>query len=140
VTPLVREAARFGAVGVAQNGLNIAVFALATGAGLHYRTAAVLAGLLAFLASFALNRYWTFASRATPPGRQGLKYLIVFAAAIALGVGVLSLLVEVAGMAELPAQVVAILVVAPLSFAVQRAWVFERGGARAPRRSAAPRA
>jgi putative flippase GtrA len=134
VTGPVREAVRFGAVGVLQNGLNVAVFAIATGVGVHYRVAAVLAGLLAFVASFLLNRRWTFMRRDAPIHHQGTRYLLVFASAIALGVVLLTFFVEVIGMPEIVAQVAAILTVAPLSFLVQRSWVF-----RAPRRSAAPR-
>jgi putative flippase GtrA len=134
VTAPVREAVRFGAVGLLQNGLNVAVFAVATGLGVHYRVAAVLAGLVAFVASFLLNRHWTFMGRAAPIHHQGARYLLVFASAIALGVLLLTFFVEVTGMPEIAAQVAAILVVAPVSFLVQRTWVF-----RAPRRSAAPR-
>ena len=128
------EAVRFGVVGLLQNGLNVAVFALATGLGVHYRVAAVLAALVALLASFLLNRGWTFPGRPAPIHHQGARYALVFASAVALGVVVLTFFVEVAGLPEIAAQVAAILVVAPLSFLVQRAWVF-----RAPRRSAAPR-
>jgi putative flippase GtrA len=124
------EFVRFAVVGVLQNALNVAVFVLATGLGVQYRLAAVVAAVAALLASFALNRGWTF------PGRDGRldRYALVFASAVALGVAALTLFVEVAGLPEVAAQVAAILVVAPLSFLAQRAWVF-----RAPRRSAAPR-
>ena len=128
------EALRFGVVGILQNALNVAVFALATAAGVHYRLAAVVAALAALLASFAFNRAWTVPGRQGPLHRQGARYALVFASAVALGVVVLTFFVEVAGLSEVPAQVAAILIVAPLSFLVQRAWVF-----RAPRRSAAPR-
>ena len=128
------EFVRFAVVGVLQNALNVAVFAFATGLGVHYRLAAVIAALAALLASFTLNRGWTFPGRAAPIHHQGARYALVFAAAVALGVVLLTFFVEVAGLPEVAAQVAAILVVAPLSFLVQRAWVF-----RAPRRSAAPR-
>jgi putative flippase GtrA len=128
------EFVRFAAVGVLQNCLNVAVFALATGLGMHYRLAAVVAALAALLASFALNRGWTFPGRTAPIHHQGARYALVFASAVAVGVVLLTFFVEVAGLPEVAAQVAAILVVAPLSFLVQRAWVF-----RAPRRSAAPR-
>lgn len=124
------EFVRFAIVGVLQNALNVAVFAVATGLGVHYRVAAVVAAVAALLASFVLNRGWTF------PGRTGplYRYALVFASAVALGVVLLTFFVEVAGLPEVAAQVAAIIVVAPLSFLVQRAWVF-----RAPRRSAVPR-
>jgi putative flippase GtrA len=130
----VGEAVRFGTVGLFQNGLNVATFALVTELGMHYRPAAVLAGLLALLVSFLLNRRWTFLGRATPVGGQAVRYVLVFGAAVALGVVLLTLLVEAAGVAEVPGQIAAILIVAPLSFLVQRSWVF-----RAPPRSAGPR-
>jgi putative flippase GtrA len=122
----IGEAVRFGAVGLFQNGLNVAVFALATALGLQYRAAAVVAGLLAFLVSFLLNRRWTFTGQAAPAGRQGVRYLLVFAAAIALGLVLLTLFVELTGIPAVAAQVAAIVIVAPLSFLVQRTWVFRR--------------
>jgi putative flippase GtrA len=126
VTAWLAEAARFGTVGVVQNGLNVTAFALATAVGVGYRAAAVVAGALALVASFLMNRHWTFMGRAAPVGRQAIRYVLVFSGAVAIGVVVLTLLVEEAGMAEIPAQVAAILLVAPLSFVAQRTWVFRR--------------
>jgi putative flippase GtrA len=134
VTTWVGEAVRFGTVGLLQNGLNVATFAASTALGVPYRSAAVLAAVLALVVSFLLNRHWTFIGHATPVGRQGVRYLLVFTSAVALGVVLLTFFVEVTGMAEVPAQVAAILIVAPLSFLAQRTWVF-----RAPPRSAEPR-
>jgi putative flippase GtrA len=128
------EAIRFAIVGVLQNALNVAVFALLTALGAHYAIAAVVAAVAALLASFAFNRAWTFPGRHAPIHHQGARYALVYASAVGLGVLILTFLVELAGFAEVPAQVAAILIVAPLSFLVQRSWVFT-----APRRSAAPR-
>lgn len=126
---LIGEAARFGAVGLAQNALNVGVFALASGLGARYQVAALVAGAAALVVSFLLNRGWTFTAHSAPLGSQGARYVLVFCAAVALGIGVLTLLVELTGIPKLAGQVVSILVVAPLSFLVQRAWVF-RGPAR----------
>ena len=128
------EAVRFGIVGVIQNALNVAVFALATGIGVHYGIAAVVAAVAALVVSFAFNRAWTFPGHGAPVHRQGARYALVFASAVALGVVLLTLFVEVAGMPEVAAQVAAILIVAPLSFIAQRTWVFTAGrrGGEAP--------
>jgi putative flippase GtrA len=126
VTAWVGEAARFGAVGLLQNGLNVATFALATGLGMQYRPAAVLAAVLALIVSFLLNRHWTFLGHTTPVGRQGIRYLLVFTGAVTVGVVLLTFFVEVTDIPEVPAQIAAILIVAPVSFLVQRTWVFER--------------
>ena len=120
----IGQAVRFGVVGIGQNALNVATFAAGVALGVQYQSAAVIAGLVAFVVSFVLNRRWTFSGRATPMGRQGVRYLIVFATAIALGLILLTFLVEVAHMPEVAAQIAAILIVAPISFLVQRSWVF----------------
>jgi putative flippase GtrA len=118
------QAARFGAVGVLQNAVNVACFALAREAGAHYRAAALVAGLFGFLLSFWLNRHWTFSGRQGAIERHVVKYTLVYAGAVAVGVLLLTFFVEVGGVPPVPAQVLAILVAAPASFLVQRAWVF----------------
>ena len=127
------EAVRFGIVGVIQNALNVAVFALATGVGVHYGIAAVVAAVAALIASFTFNRAWTFPGRGAPVHRQGARYALVFASAVALGVVLLAFCVEVVGMSEVAAQVAAILSVAPLSFLAQRKWVFRAHPSGTPR-------
>ena len=94
------EAVRFAIVGVMQNALNVAVFALATGIGVHYRIAAVVAAVTALVVSFAFNRAWTFPGRGAPVHHQGARYALVFASAVALGVVLLTFFVEVAGLPE----------------------------------------
>jgi putative flippase GtrA len=128
------QAARFGAVGVLQNGVNVACFALAREAGAHYRAAALIAGLVGFALSFWLNRHWTFSGRQGAVERHIVKYTLVYAGAVALGILLLTLFVEIGGVPAVPAQVLAILVVAPASFLVQRAWVFAGEDAARPRR------
>lgn len=129
---------RFGLVGVLQNGLNFCVFALAVETGVRYVTAGVLAALVALLASFGLNRYWTFRARALAGlAGQALRYALVFAACVALGLLLLAVFVEVFGLKPLQGQVAAIVLIAPLSFLLQRVWVFSDTAAR--RSGSAPR-
>jgi putative flippase GtrA len=118
------EAVRFGIVGLIQNALNVAVFALATGAGVHYRIAAVLAALAALGGELRLQPRVDVPRPRRPVHHQGARYALVSARRSALGVVLLSLLVEVAGLPEVAAQVVSIVIVAPLSFLAQRMWVF----------------
>jgi putative flippase GtrA len=120
----LRQAARFGTVGLLQNGVNVACFALARVAGAHYRVAAIVAGFVGFALSFWLNRHWTFTGRSGAIERHLVKYTCVYVSAVALGVLLLTFFVEVTGIRPLAGQVLAIVVVAPLSFVVQRAWVF----------------
>jgi putative flippase GtrA len=116
--------ARFGLVGVCQNGLNVGVFALALNV-VPYLAAAAVAALAALVVSFVLNRYWTFGhTRTNRLAGHAARYALVFASSIGLGIAILSALVELVGLSPLSAQVAAILIVAPLSFLTQRAWVF----------------
>jgi putative flippase GtrA len=120
----LRQVVRFGTVGVLQNAVNVACFALAREAGVHYRVAAILAGFVGFVLSFWLNRHWTFSGRQGAIERHVAKYTVAYAGAVVLGVVLLTLFVEVGGVPAVAAQVLAIVVVAPASFLVQRAWVF----------------
>jgi putative flippase GtrA len=115
---------RFGLVGVCQNALNLGVFVIALYV-VPYLVAAVLAALAALVVSFALNRYWTFGRTGSDRlAGHAARYALVFASSIGCGIAILSALVELAGLTPVQAQVAAVLIVAPLSFITQRAWVF----------------
>jgi putative flippase GtrA len=110
---------------VTQNGVNLAIFALTIAAGAGYALAAMLANVSGLALSYVLNRLWTF--RAAPPQRihhQLARYVVTFASAVGLGVAILVLLVETFAVPEVLAQAIAIVIVAPLSYLVQRSWVF----------------
>jgi putative flippase GtrA len=126
------QAVRFGAVGVLQNAVNVACFALARETGAHYRAAALIAGFVGFVLSFWLNRHWTFSGRPGAIERHVVKYTLAYAGAVALGVFLLTLFVEAGGVPPVAAQVLAIVVVAPASFLVQRGWVFAGEDAATP--------
>lgn len=118
------ELLRFGVVGLLQNGLNVASFAFLLALDLPYRAAAVVAAVAALLASFQLNRQWTFRS-ATAEGRRLLaRYVLVFGIATGVGVLLLWAFVEGLGWPKVLAQTVAVAVVAPLSYVAQRTFTF----------------
>lgn len=121
----LREFLRFGVVGFAQNGLNVAVFAAGIAAGVGYVAAAAAAFAVALLASFTLNRSWTFDDAGVAAGHQFRRYTLVFIAASGAGVAILAMLVEWADWRPVASQVVAILVVAPLSYLAQRTFAFK---------------
>jgi putative flippase GtrA len=117
---------RFLAVGLLQNGLNICLFALLRSLSFGYLGAAVVAGVVALGASFGMHGSWTFAKRTSqrPLRMSGVRYLIAFASATAVGAAILAALVELARVPPTVAQTVAVLLVAPVSFIVQSKWVF----------------
>lgn len=115
---------RFLAVGVSGYVVNLLVFWLATGVGgMHYIPAAVVAFAVAWTNNFLLNRYWTFRRGDEAVVGQGLRYLLVCLVALAANLVILHLLVD-AGLGELYAQAIAIILVTPLNYLFSRRWSF----------------
>jgi dolichol-phosphate mannosyltransferase len=119
-----RRFARYGAVGLLGYGANLTVFALLLGAGLHYAAAACGAFVVAVSQNFALHRVWTFAQRgAGQVLAQGVRYLTVSLVALACNVVALSVLIS-SGVDRLGAQAIAVVLLTPVSFAVNKIWSF----------------
>jgi dolichol-phosphate mannosyltransferase len=116
---------RFLVVGSSGYAVNLAVFSVALALGAHYTEAAIVAFFVAWTSNFVLNRYWTFDAGHRPALRQGVKYLLVSLIALGANLVVLHFLIE-AGLAETPAQALAILLVTPVSFLLSRRWSFAR--------------
>jgi putative flippase GtrA len=118
---------RFGAVGASGYVVNLAVFAVSvTGLGVDYRLAAVAAFLVAVANNFAWNREWTFRARDGRAVFQAPRFLLVSVGAFGASFVVLQALVGVAGVPEVPAQAVAIVVATPLNFIGNKLWSFSR--------------
>ena len=116
---------RFGLVGLSGYVVNLAVFAaLVHGAGVDYRLAATVAFLVAVANNFLWNRTWTFRARDGHAGFQAARFLVVSVAAFLLNLAVLHLLVEAGGLAEVPAQAIAIAAATPLNFLGNKLWSF----------------
>ena len=125
---------RFASVGGSGVVVNLAVYtALVAGASVDYRVAATLAFLVAVANNFTWNRLWTFRARDGHAGFQAARFLVVSVGAFLLNLAVLELLVAVVGVAEVPAQVVAIATATPANFLGNKLWSFKGhvvGGAR----------
>jgi putative flippase GtrA len=117
---------RFSVVGASGYVVNLAVFSLlVTSGGLHYRVAATLAFLVAVANNFLWNRLWTFGASDGHAGFQAARFLAVSVAAFVFSLVVLSALVDLAGVANIAAQAVAIATATPLSFLGNKLWSFE---------------
>lgn len=118
---------RFAAVGASGYVVNLAVFAVCVHAlDLDYRLAAFFAFLVAVTNNFVWNRHWTFDARDGHAGHQSAKFFAVSVAAFIFNLIALQLLVETAGLAEVPAQAIAIVLATPISFAGNKLWSFAR--------------
>ncbi len=118
---------RFALVGASGYVVNLAVFTLAVhGAGFGYKLAATLAFLVAVSNNFLWNRHWTFRAGDGRARHQAARFLFVSSVAFLFSLALLTLLIEVAGVREVPAQAIAIVAVTPLSFLANKLWSFAR--------------
>jgi putative flippase GtrA len=116
---------RFGLVGGIGFAVNLAVYALCVhAAGLDYHVAAVVAWLVAVMNNFVLNRRWTFDAREGRMHFQAMRFLVVSLVAFGVSLLLLTLFVEVAGIAKVPAQALAVATSMPLNFLGNKLWSF----------------
>ncbi len=116
---------RFGAVGASGYVVNLAVFTLAVhGAGFGYGAAATMAFVVALANNFIWNRAWTFKAGDGHAGFQAARFVVVSLVAFGFSLLVLFMLVELVGVAKVPAQAVAIVAATPLNFLGNKLWSF----------------
>jgi putative flippase GtrA len=116
---------RFGLVGGVGFIVNVAVYALFVhSVGLDYRAASVVAWLVAVMNNFVLNRHWTFEAREGRAHFQAMRFLIVSLVAEVFSLLLLTLFVQGAGIAKIPAQALAVAASMPLNFLGNKLWSF----------------
>jgi len=116
---------RFGLVGGVGFVVNVAVYALFVHyVGLDYRAASVVAWLVAVMNNFVLNRHWTFDAGEGRAHFQAMRFLVVSLVAEACSLLLLTLFVEGAGIAKVPAQALAVAASMPLNFLGNKLWSF----------------
>ncbi len=115
---------RFCVVGASGYLVNLLVFsAMVHALGLHYVVAAIGAFCVAWTSNFVFNKFWTFQQHGLSAVQQGARYLAVSLVALGMNLVILEALVR-AGLAEVPAQAIAIAAVMPVNFLLNRRWSF----------------
>ena len=119
---------KFCVVGATGYVVNLAVYTLLLEiVGLHYVPAAVGSFLVAVTNNYTWNRVWTFRGQRGHVVFQGLRFLVVSTSALAANLLVLYLLVQ-AGLGEVVAQALAIMLVTPVNFIGNKLWSFRHRG------------
>ena len=120
---------KFGVVGASGYAINLIVFAgLTGGLGVHHIAAAVGAFCVAVSSNFFWNRHWTFGATEGHAGFQAARFFTVSVAGLGVNLAVLAVLVDLAGVPELPAQALAVAVAMPVNFIGNKLWTFDSGG------------
>ena len=125
---------RFAAVGVLSNLALYAAYVALTRVNVGPKPAMTLCFAAGVLFSFVLNRTWAFRSTA-PIGPSLLRYAATYLAGYLLNLVGLIAFVDWWGCRHEIVQAYMVVVVAVLTFAAQRAWVFRRSPDETPLRS-----
>jgi len=120
-----RQLAKFCIVGGSGYVVNLCVFAFVFEVlNAHHLIAATAAFVVGVTNNFWWNRHWTFRAGAGRAETQAPRFFAVSVVAFLFGLAVLELLVSVVGVAELPAQAIAIVAATPLNFIGNKMWSF----------------
>jgi putative flippase GtrA len=118
---------RFCVVGASGYVVNLAVFTALLHEGLHYRLAAVCSFVVAVANNYTWNRVWTFRGQRGHFAYQGARFFVVSLIALGANIALLSAFVAF-GLAKVPAQAIAIILVTPLNFVGNKLWSFRHAG------------
>jgi dolichol-phosphate mannosyltransferase len=115
---------KFCVVGASGYVVNLLVYTLLLEvAGFHYLPAAIGSFLVAVTNNYLWNRAWTFRHQRGHVVLQGARFLVVSTLALGANLLVLHLLVS-AGLGEVVAQAIAIVLVTPVNFVGNKLWSF----------------
>jgi putative flippase GtrA len=132
----IRQFGKYAIVGGANTAIDTLIYAALVLAGTGYVGAKAFAAAVATVVGYQLNRRWTFrVGRLRQPGF--LKYCLVQSLGFVTNLAVLVLLVELAGLPALPAQLVALPTIAAVTFVGNKHWTFRTRASQAV--AAAPR-
>jgi dolichol-phosphate mannosyltransferase len=117
---------RFGTVGASGFVVNTVVYVLLLHAGVPYLLAAAGALCVAATNNFCWNRLWTFRHQAagSHPGFQFARFFAVSLMAFACNAALLATFVEVVGIGKIVGQIIAVILVMPVSFLGNKYWSF----------------
>ena len=121
-----RQLVKFGLVGATGFAINVGVFAFCLRAlDVHYRIAYVIAFAVAVTNNFVWNRIWTFRHQrdGSHVAMQGARFFAVSLVAAAGGFVLLELFVR-GGVPKIPAEMLAVALVVPISFLGNKHWSF----------------
>jgi dolichol-phosphate mannosyltransferase len=121
-----RQLVKFGLVGATGFLINVGVFAFCLRAlDVHYRIAYVVAFGVAVTNNFVWNRIWTFRRERdrSHAAMQGMRFFAISLAAALVGFVLLELFVR-AGMPKIPGEMLAVVLVVPISFLGNKHWSF----------------
>lgn len=118
---------RFLIVGACGYALAMAVYSGEIAAGMSAYASVPAAFILNGLFNFALNRAWTFPPSGRPLRSELTRFWIIGAGSMVVNYAALYVFHDLAGVAAIPAQAMAIVIATPVGFLGNKLWSFGRG-------------
>lgn len=115
---------RYCVVGGSGYLINLAVFTgMITLLDGHYASSAIVAFVVAWSSNFVLNKYWTFRKHERSTVAQGWRNLLVSLMTLSLNILFLQAFLWF-GLPAVPSQAIAVVLVMPPNFLLNRRWSF----------------
>ncbi len=122
---------RYAVIGLTSNAVLYVCYLLLTWAGMGHKTAMTVLYALGILQTYVFNRRWTFRHRGAVPGSMA-RYVATYAFGYVFNLGVMVLLVDMAGLPHQAVVLALVFVTACLIFLLQKFWVFPAGEGLSP--------
>ena len=122
---ILRQFIKFCIVGIANTLLDYAVYLFFTRIfGFYFLYANIISTIAGMTSSFIFNKYWTFKNREKDFKKQYLKFVIVNVIYFFLYNGIFYCLVEIFGIYDLIAKIIAVFICIFWNFLANRYWTF----------------
>lgn len=119
------QPAKFLVVGAAGYVANLTIFSLLHGVGMPYVTASIWSYFISNAGMYLGNRFFTFQLGTDGFWPGYVRYVLVGAAVIGLNALLLAGLVEGAKLPPTPALAIALLLITPVAFVLNKRWTFQ---------------
>ena len=126
------QPAKFVLVGAGGYVVNLGVFAALYAVATPYVAASIGSYFISNALMYFGNRYFTFRLGHAGFWRAYGRYVLVGGLVAGMNVGVLALLVELAGLRPTLGQALALLLITPVAFVLNKRWTFQLGSSPAP--------
>jgi putative flippase GtrA len=122
--PLWPQVIRFGAVGISNTAVDMAVFFLSVWLGMAYLPAQIMAYTLGAANSFWLNRYWTFQLRTRTRWAEICRFAVINGLSLSVSATIIFICHGLSGVDLWIAKIVATAGGIAINFVGSRVWVF----------------
>ncbi len=122
---LARQFVKFGLVGVSNTVISIVIYNALLFTGVHYIIAYTVAFLVSVVNAYIWNKKFVFNKHPAGGRKTFLRVFLSYGSTYLLGMGLLYLLVQHAGISERFAQILILFVTIPVNFLLNKFWAFK---------------